>query len=118
MGEMPRPALPPPLLPSIHRCYRDADGFLIVYDITNHSSYADSARCLETVRRLTHSRIHTMLVGNKCDLKDCQKMSTDEAIVYTESYSTMFLETSAKDGTNVKAAFLNLITGQHCIYHL
>ena len=73
---------------------------------------------LKTVRDRTHPDTPIMLVGNKCDLKHRREVSTHEAKAYAEENSMMFMETSAWDGTNVKAAFLNLVTGQHCTHHL
>ena len=70
------------------------------------------------MRDLAYPDIPIMLVGNMCDLEDRREVSTDEAKAYAEKNSMMFIETSAKDGTNVEAAFLNLLTGQQCTHHL
>ena len=103
-----------PFLISMHRNCRFADGVMIVYDITCRYQYEeDVARQLNDVRACTSPNIVIMLVGNKCDLEHHRRVSTEEAMAYAESNSMMFIETSAMDGTNVKEAFLNLVTGQH-----
>jgi GTPase SAR1 family protein len=46
-----------------------------------------------------------MLVGNKCDLENERTVQTDEARTFSEQNELSFIETSAKDGTNVEEAF-------------
>ena len=50
-----------------------------------------------------------MLVGNKCDLEDERTVLTDEARSMAEKNNLSFIETSAKDGTNVEEAFKNIL---------
>ena len=96
--------------------YRGADGVLLVYDTASRRSYNDTEWRLKEVRDRAYPDIAIMLVGNKCDLEHQREVSTDEAKAYAEKNSMMFIETSAKDGTNVEEAFLNLVTGQHCSF--
>ncbi|OHS96065.1 hypothetical protein TRFO_37821 [Tritrichomonas foetus] len=51
-----------------------------------------------------------MLVGNKCDLQELRAVSTDEGIGFSKSENLLFIETSARDATNVQEAFTTLIT--------
>lgn len=46
-----------------------------------------------------------MLVGNKFDLDDIRAVSVDEGKSLAEEHGLFFMETSAKDSTNVKTAF-------------
>ena len=101
-------------LPPLHRQFKDADGALIVYNIADYSSYEDAAVWLDDLR--IHPNIILMLVGNQCDMEDHRAVPMHEAKAYAEKNSMMFFETSAKDGTNVEAAFHNLVTGQHCTH--
>ena len=50
-----------------------------------------------------------MLVGNKSDLEDERVVLTDDARIFAEKNQLSFIETSAKDGTNVEAAFKNIL---------
>ena len=49
-----------------------------------------------------------ILIGNKCDLEDKRQVSYDEGKAYADSMGAEFLETSARDGTNIEKAFFML----------
>lgn len=49
--------------------------------------------------------MHKLLVGNKCDLVSDRKVTTEEAKEFADQLNLEFLETSAKDSTNVEEAF-------------
>lgn len=51
----------------------------------------------------------TVLVGNKSDLRDAREVSTDEGRALAEAHGMFFVETSALDSSNVKAAFETLV---------
>lgn len=46
-----------------------------------------------------------MIVGNKSDLRDQRRVDTNEARQFAQTKKALFLETSAKDNTNVQEAF-------------
>ena len=83
-----------------------------MYDITNLNSYKKLDEWLAELRDHSQANIVTMLVGNKCDLRQKQAVVTREAITYAEKNSMLFCETSAKDGTGIEAAFHNFLTSQ------
>ncbi|CAA6670632.1 unnamed protein product [Spirodela intermedia] len=60
---------------------------------------------------LTHSDMNvvTILVGNKTDLQDAREVGTDEGKALAEAHSLFFMETSALDSSNVKAAFETVV---------
>ena len=88
-----------------------------MYDITNHLTYENVDRWLKELRNRADSNIVIMLVGNKCDLQHLRAVPTDEAKAYAEENTLSFIETSARDSTNVKAAFYKFLTGQQCSPH-
>jgi len=49
-----------------------------------------------------------LLVGNKCDLVSERKVSTEDAKEFADQLNLNFLETSAKDSTNVEDAFTKM----------
>lgn len=51
----------------------------------------------------------TILVGNKCDLKDAREVSTAEGKALAEAQGLFFMETSALDSSNVAAAFQTVV---------
>lgn len=51
-----------------------------------------------------------MLVGNKSDLDVKRAVPIEEATTYAEHNELYFIETSAKEATNVETAFIRLVT--------
>ena len=49
-----------------------------------------------------------IMVGNKNDMEDQRKVSTEEAQALAEENGMVYLETSAKTGENVEKLFTNL----------
>ncbi|RWW17196.1 hypothetical protein GW17_00018887, partial [Ensete ventricosum] len=49
-----------------------------------------------------------LLVGNKCDLTDSRVVSSETAKAFADEIGIPFLETSAKDSTNVEKAFMTM----------
>jgi GTPase SAR1 family protein len=47
-------------------------------------------------------------VGNKCDKESERKVSTQQGKDFAAQYGMKFLETSAKDATNVSEAFITM----------
>eukprot|EP01091_Cochliopodium_minus_P014977 TRINITY_DN520_c0_g1_i1.p1 TRINITY_DN520_c0_g1~~TRINITY_DN520_c0_g1_i1.p1 ORF type:complete len:218 (+),score=68.09 TRINITY_DN520_c0_g1_i1:326-979(+) len=88
--------------------FRGSHGILLVYDITNYDSFTSINKWLEEVDKHAPQNAVKMIVGNKCDMKDQRRVDTHEAKQFAQSKKALFLETSAKDNTNVQEAF-NLI---------
>lgn len=63
---------------------------------------------LTEVDRYASRDVNKLLVGNKADLKDKRKVSFNEAKAFADELGIPFLETSAKDSTNVEEAFFKL----------
>lgn len=51
----------------------------------------------------------TILVGNKTDLEEAREVSTAEGKLLAEAQGLFFMETSALDSSNVKAAFETVV---------
>jgi len=43
----------------------------------------------------------TMVIGNKCDLKNARVISTEQGKLFADGCSSKFMETSAKNDVNV-----------------
>ena len=50
-----------------------------------------------------------MIVGNKTDQNHLRQVAKDCAIAYAQKNSVAFIETSAKDGSNVEEAFNKIL---------
>jgi len=88
--------------------YRGADGIMLVYDICDRESFAQVDTWLDEVNKYVSDTTCKMLIGNKCDLTEERQVSTEEAQKKADELGLAFMEVSAKDATNVEAAFSNL----------
>merc|ERR1711964_683701 len=97
--------------------YRGAHGAMVVYDATDRSSLESVRnRWLPAIKKHAKEEgIPTILVGNKSDLRDAARAKgvdtnaiLEEAKLLAEEEGMVLLETSAKDGSHVDAAFHSL----------
>ena len=88
--------------------YRGAHGIIMVYDVTNYESFEHVEEWLNEVNRHASESTLKLLVGNKADLQDDKKVRSEEAKKFADTLGISFLETSAKNATNVEAAFLTM----------
>jgi len=87
--------------------FRGAHGVILVYDITESKSFSELNNWLKEVKDHAPPNSVLMVVGNKCDL-DSRAVSTKQGKEFAQSKEALFLETSAKEDTNVTKAFLSL----------
>ena len=88
--------------------YRGAHGIIVVYDVTNKTSFDNVTRWLQEIDKYAREGVNKLLVGNKCDAEDggSRQVSKAEGMAFAETRNIPFLETSAKMGTFVDTAFL------------
>ena len=86
----------------------DADGVLILYDITQKESFDHLPDWIDQVRTNTRRCRKIILVGNKCDLTEERVVAYRTARDFAEERGITLLEVSAKDGTNVEVTFVTL----------
>ncbi|TIA92686.1 hypothetical protein E3P99_00454 [Wallemia hederae] len=84
---------------------RDSSVAVVVYDVTNQNSYDNTSKWIEEVRAERGNDVIIVLVGNKVDLSDGERVDTNKAKEYCDENGLMFIETSAKSGQNVKQLF-------------
>nr|CAD7448294.1 unnamed protein product [Timema bartmani] len=85
--------------------YRDAMGFLLLFDLTNEQSFLEIRNWLDQLR--THAYCDdpdVILCGNKCDLEDKRVVSEQAAQDMADKYGLVYVETSAVTGMNVSLA--------------
>jgi len=85
--------------------YRGAQAALVVYDITNESSYTRAKSWVKELQTQGTARMIIALVGNKVDLEDNRRVRSEEAQLYAEENGILFAETSAKTAHNVAQIF-------------
>jgi len=89
--------------------YRGAHGILLVYDITDKESFGTRVEeWLKEIKNYTPDNTPIVLIGNKCDLESKRSVDQSIAKAFAEKHNLRFMETSAKDGTNVNDAFMLL----------
>ncbi|BHF64243.1 Ras-related protein Rab-8A [Sparganum proliferum] len=85
--------------------YRGAMGIMLVYDITQASSFRNIKNWLSNISEHGNSDVEKMLLGNKCDMSSQRQVTEQEGRQYADNNGILFFETSAKDGLNVNEAF-------------
>lgn len=87
--------------------YRGTHGVVVVYDVTNASTFKSIQRWLLEIDQYCSS-VSRILVGNKNDDAIKKVVSTDEGRNLAHSYGIDLVETSAKDDINVEDVFLKI----------
>ena len=88
--------------------YRGAAAAIVVYDITDPDSFAGAKSWVKELQRRGDPNVVIALAGNKADLTSRHKVEFEEAQAYAEENGILHLQTSAKDGTNVKTLFIDI----------
>lgn len=89
----------------------EAEAFILVYSVTNRSSFSKTTKFYREVESDLESRPYpwglgvtqcpVILVGNKQDGDRDREVSEQEGKELAQSFDCEFLETSAKNGTNL-----------------
>jgi small GTP-binding protein len=87
--------------------YRNTNGVLFVYDVTNRKSYNSMKNWIKDTEKIDKD-IKGIILANKIDLEE-KEVNTDELEELGNKMNMKFLETSAKDNINVKEAFILLV---------
>jgi len=88
--------------------YRGAHGIIVVYDITDQVSFNNVKQWLQEIDRYACESVTKLLVGNKCDLASKRAVPYETAKEFADTAALQFLETSAKDATNVEKCFMTM----------
>ncbi|KAF8136098.1 P-loop containing nucleoside triphosphate hydrolase protein [Boletus edulis] len=88
--------------------YRGAHGIIVVYDVTDNDSFTNVKQWLQEIDRYASEGVNKLLVGNKSDLTSKKVVEYSVAKEFADQLSIPFLETSAKNATNVEQAFLTM----------
>ncbi|CAL1545133.1 unnamed protein product [Lymnaea stagnalis] len=86
--------------------YRDANALLLLYDVTNRSSFDNVRAWLGDIRDYSQDGVVVMLLGNKCDSTSERQVRKEDGERLSKEFGVPFMETSAKTGVNVELAFI------------
>lgn len=94
-----------------YQFYKQADGIIIAFDITNKVSYQNVTVWIQSIYQHSNPNISKVLVGNKLDLADdfrAVKKTTAEALAKDNDME--YFETSAYKDENIKDMFHHIMT--------
>lgn len=93
--------------------FRDAMGFLLMFDLTNQQSFLNVRNWMSQLQANAYcDSPDIVLVGTKADLRDKRNVQTRQARDLADRYSIPYFETSAVTGAevdNAVAALLELV---------
>jgi len=81
---------------------------MIVYDITSQDSFENVKTWLQEIEKFADESVQKILVGNKTDLEEKREVKFENGQNFAFRNNVHFLETSAKDGSNVDLCFEKL----------
>ena len=88
--------------------YRGADGAIIIFDLTDQSSFNDLKKWIKDIKNYGEKDIQIIVVGNKLDLFNQRKVTQSQANNFCNENKYKYIEASAKDGTNLLKIFEEL----------
>lgn len=88
--------------------YRDADGAVLVYDITDEESFQKVRTWVRELRRIVGDEISITIAGNKSDLQRTRKVQEQQALDYAASVGATHFNTSAKLNRGLEDVFVDL----------
>ena len=91
--------------------YRNANGVILVFDLTNENSFTKLNSWIKDIND-NAGNVEIILVGNKSDLED-RKIPKLNAERLAKEKSFKYIETSAKEGTNILLLFEELSIGMN-----
>ncbi|KAF9665492.1 hypothetical protein SADUNF_Sadunf16G0128300 [Salix dunnii] len=102
--------------------YRGAMGILLVYDVTDESSFnsnvlinqalspfSDIRNWIRNIEQHASDNVNKILVGNKADMDESKRaVPTSKGQALADEYGIKFFETSAKTNLNVEQVFFSI----------
>eukprot|EP01137_Pigoraptor_chileana_P012625 Opistho-2@4409 len=93
----------------VSRYWAEAAEVMIVYDMTNKTSFDNASKWYDRVRKTRpDGGINGILVGNKKDLDEVRVVKEKTAKEFAKSKDLRYFETSALSQTEVDAPFIEL----------
>ncbi|KAK6786124.1 hypothetical protein RDI58_014649 [Solanum bulbocastanum] len=95
--------------------YRGAMGILLVYDVTDESSFnskvlsPDITNWIRNIEQHASDNVNKILVGNKADMDESKRaVPTSKGQALADEYGIKFFESSAKTNLNVEQVFMSI----------
>ncbi|ELP89763.1 hypothetical protein EIN_424850 [Entamoeba invadens IP1] len=87
--------------------FKGSHGCFLVYDITNVDSFKNIVNWFELIKKESPD-CRVMLIGSKSDLSMARQIQQESAENFARENDMLYLESSAKEGTNVDKMFTKL----------
>lgn len=87
--------------------FRNSDGIVLVYDVTNRTSFSNIQFWIKEAQISCDPNTLMFIVGNKIDCEP-RMVSFEEAEDMAKSLGFKYFETSSKTGKNVNEVFLDI----------
>lgn len=91
--------------------YKQANGAILCYDLTDKNSFKKLTFWLEEIRNSAPKDMKIILLGNKSDLIEEREISEEEGLTFAKENGFFFMEVSAKENPDgvVNTAFRELM---------
>ena len=90
---------------------KGADGLFLMYDIGIQKTFDDINEWLRNIREIKGDNFPIILLGNKCDLEEEEKVITkEEGEKLANDNGLPFFETSCKEGINIEESVQVLVS--------
>ena len=88
--------------------YRNAQGIMLVYDVTNRKSFEAIDAWISQIDLHAGESVNKILIGNKSDIEQQRVVRMEEGQDLAAHYNIPFYETSARSGVNVDESFYRI----------
>lgn len=88
--------------------YKNCSGVVLCYDSTNRISFNNVTKWLAEINHECRYNPQIILVATKCDLVNRREVKYDEGKKFADENGMLFIETSAKDSSQVEKCFTDL----------
>ena len=87
---------------------RDSSVAIVVFDLTNRQTFDNVSKWADDVRAERGSDAIIVMVGNKSDKVEERAVTSEEGQAKAKELDSMYIESSAKTGDNIKQLFRNV----------
>ena len=88
--------------------YAGVEGIIVVFDLTRPETFSELDFWVNSIMAEKSYAPLVVILGNKCDLREQQKVTEEELKKMAAKLNAIYFMTSAKTGDNVEAAFMKL----------
>ncbi|OMJ82888.1 hypothetical protein SteCoe_16282 [Stentor coeruleus] len=96
--------------------YRQANGAVIAYDITDSGSFNKVKAWVKELQSQADKDISIVIAGNKCDRESERQITGQEAIEYSNSINAAHFNTSAKSGKGVQELYTEIARRAYAVH--